>query len=249
MGLLSTCRRDDLHPRTDLERWVDNTIGMRDLPGANYAASACSITTLETFDDDDRTYDDRLRGLQPRRLRAERSPLDLCGLKDPSPTHPTTSTPQPFQCGWSPDRGWRLATRHLQDHHEGTNPRLIGPGGQRFLFQFRWLSVGRNCNHLAGPVTYNLMWPEFAQGLATSSPVDSWPIVSLPLRLRRLSEVDRHCDSVHREALMYLVGNLSGVDPRLVAELLQDQEAMNSPVDPGSCSTRCQPSQRSRRTA
>ena len=30
---------------------------------------------------------------------------------------------------------------------------------------------------------------------------------------------------------MYLVGNLSGVDPRLVAELRQDQEAMNSPVD------------------
>lgn len=30
---------------------------------------------------------------------------------------------------------------------------------------------------------------------------------------------------------MYLVGNLSGVDPRLVAELRKIQEAMNSPVD------------------
>ena len=126
-------------------------------------------------------------------------------------------------------------------------PRLIGPEGTEVSVQFGGSPSAEIATTWRDPVTYTIgqsspKFHDFVSGRFLAYRISSSSAQGVSLK-----SIDIEF-GVHREALMYLVGNLSGVDPRLVAELRKIQEAMNSPVD-GIVFNPLSASQRSRRTA
>ena len=115
-------------------------------------------------------YDDAYGAYSQTTSRRTITRLIFCGLQGYLADSSILRHHSHFHCGWADRLAFGI---HL---HERTNPQLIGPEGQRFYSSS--VALHRQLQPPGG--TYDL----HSIGFTCFVSVDSWPIASLPLRLK-----------------------------------------------------------------
>lgn len=136
--------------------WVDNTIGMRDLPSANYAASGLlNYDVGMTFDDDDGTYDDAYGAYNQDDFAPNDHRLIFAASKiylaDSSNYFDTTAISMRLE-----RTGLAFGDPDTFKTMKALTPRLIGPEGTEVSVQFGGSPSAEIATTWRDPVTYTI---------------------------------------------------------------------------------------------